>query len=101
MIPQVLPENMYSEFLSNNPAYRFSNITGTVQNLIDAEGNPYELPKDYDIIQYLNLDEPIVDENPFVRYQYKYKVLDPSGKEITDISKFNEIPRAYASAFRS
>ena len=97
-VPTRLAENQYNKFLSDNPQYLFSNITGAVKNLVDEDGNPYTLGPDEDIIQYVDLDNPMM-VGPYRRYKFDYRVIDKTGNTDKLISKFDEIPRTAAKAF--
>lgn len=96
--PTRLSENQYNGFLSNNPQYLFSNITGAVKDLIDVDGNPYTLGQNEDIIQYIDLDNPMMI-GPYKRYKFNYGVVDKTGNTAKLISNFKEIPRVKAKDF--
>ena len=96
--PTRLSENQYNGFLSNNPQYLFSNITGAVKDLIDVDGNPYTLGQNEDIIQYIDLDDPMMI-GPYKRYKFNYGVVDKTGNTAKLISNFKEIPRVKAKDF--
>ena len=75
--PSLLGSENYSTFLSSNPNYRFSDLTGlfTIPNM----------EKDNQIIQYVDLGENSL-VGPYRQYQYKYALLDPRGNKIKDLS---------------
>lgn len=74
-IPELtaMPGNKYSSFLSDKPYLRFSNLTGayTLPNrpLVDGE----------QLIQYIDLNNPIVSDNPYTDYQMQFAILDKNG----------------------
>lgn len=69
--PVLLDKNKYSEFLSDNPNYRFSDLTGlySVDNMDDSD----------QIIQYIDLKDSFLD-GPYRNYNYKFALLDKNGK---------------------
>lgn len=76
--PSVLNTDQYSDFLSKNPNYRFSDLTGLV-TIPGMESNDQ-------IIQYVDLaDNSMV--GPYRQYQYKFALLDPRGTKLRDLSK--------------
>ena len=78
--PGILQGDKYSSFLASNPNYRFQNLTGLVTRS-DTPLNPGE-----QIIQYVDLDNPDVDENnPYVNYTYKYRLLDADGNDLGEL----------------
>ena len=78
--PGEFRNDRYSEFLSDHPEYRFTNLTG----LYDVEGlNPGE-----QLIQLYNLDTPLQNNSPYREYAPKYVVLDSKGKWLRDYDNF-------------
>lgn len=75
--PSLLGSENYSTFLSSNPNYRFSDLTG----LFTIPG----MENDNQIIQYVDLGEDSL-VGPYRQYQYKYALLDPRGNKIKDLS---------------
>lgn len=75
--PSLLGPENYSTFLSSNPNYRFSDLTGLV-TVPGMENNDQ-------IIQYVDLaDDSMV--GPYRQYQYKFALLDPRGSKLKDLS---------------
>lgn len=86
--PAFLPQNQYSEFLSNHPNYAFIDITGThrVAGMNDTD----------QLIKYYNLDDETYDGS-YRHYDPKYVVLDKNGKlrpeiKINGYDDLDEIP---------
>jgi hypothetical protein len=78
--PGILQGDKYSSFLASNPNYRFQNLTGLVTRN-DTALNPGE-----QIIQYIDLDNPDVNENnPYIDYTYKYRLLDADGNDLGEL----------------
>lgn len=98
-VPGRLDEGKYSEFLSNNPGYIFSNLTGAVQNLKNLDGTNYIAGNNDDIIQYIDLDNPNNIIGPYIDYNYKYAAVDRTGKKVADLMSPDEIPHATAKSF--
>lgn len=69
--PELLDKNKYSEFLSGNPNYRFSDLTGlySVDDMDDSD----------QVIQYIDLKDSFLD-GPYRDYNYKFALLDKNGK---------------------
>ena len=88
--PERISQDVYSELLSR-PGYRFSHITG-LQGLTDAAkqrlGLTDEDLEDYQLVQYLNLDDPNVpnDDNPYTTYDYRFGLFDKSGKHVHELT---------------
>lgn len=68
--PAYLNPDQYSTFLSANPNYRFSDLTG----LATTNG----MTDDQQLIQYVNLGDDSL-EGPYRRYNYKYALLNNRG----------------------
>lgn len=68
--PVYLNPDQYSTFLSANPNYRFSDLTG----LATTNG----MTNDQQLIQYVNLGDDSL-EGPYRRYNYKYALLSNRG----------------------
>lgn len=68
--PAYLNPYQYSTFLSANPNYRFSDLTG----LATTNG----MTDDQQLIQYVNLGDDSL-EGPYRRYNYKYALLNNRG----------------------
>lgn len=68
--PVYLSPDQYSTFLSANPNYRFSDLTG----LATTNG----MTDDQQLIQYVNLGDDSL-EGPYRRYNYKYALLNNRG----------------------
>ena len=68
--PAYLNADEYSTFLSANPNYRFSDLTG----LATTNG----MTEDQQLIQYVDLGDNSL-EGPYRRYNYKYALLNDRG----------------------
>lgn len=68
--PAYLNPDQYSTFLSADPNYRFSDLTG----LATTKG----MTDDQQLIQYVNLGDDSL-EGPYRRYNYKYALLNNRG----------------------
>ena len=68
--PASLNADAYSTFLSGNPNYRFSDLTGLskLNDMVDGD----------QLIQYVDLDEDSL-VGPYRNYGYKYAILDNRG----------------------
>jgi len=83
--PEFLDNSKYSEFLSNNPTYMFSDLTGLYD--VDGMGSTDQL------IQYYDLNDNSFN-GAYRRYAPKFAILDKNGKllqEITDSSLLKKI----------
>ncbi len=79
--PGIFAADKYSEFLSDHPEYRFSNLTG----LYNVEG----LKPEEQLVQLYNLDQPLENNSPYREYAPKYVVLDNKGKFLRNYDNFN------------
>lgn len=83
--PGKIGEGQYSTFLSR-PGYRFGHITGQRKLSDDAKSRLGLDDSDYQLIQYVNLNNPDEHpEDPYRTYKYRYTLLNNNADQIPNV----------------